>query len=182
MAININMKYIQNFKYIDLDWRLASSKILSYIDENLNLFENNTSHWVNADAAVYKIPEIHEMFKPLNLNIDRISLFFQEQTNSEIHVDFGTAIRINFPILNCEYSETKFFKAIVPPKPKRQDNGEIYYHFDDETCEYVESCFLTQALIFNGGNPHRVHFKLMNQIRISCTVSFKEDITNLLIK
>ena len=179
-SMNNYPKLTENFKYINLDWEPVASKLLEYTNISENFFD---SPWKNAPKEIYKMSEIHELFKPLNLTIDVISFFTSNENRSSIHVDYGKKVRINFPILNCQGSETKFFilKEKKTAIKGMQSNGEIYYSFLEEDCRHVESLFLTQAVVFNGGNPHQVCIDTNKYPRISCTVAFKEDITHLLL-
>lgn len=176
--INTGMK---NFKYINLDWEPASFKILKLMSEKPEIF--NWQAWTNAPRAVYEIPEMHKMFKPLNLTISYIAFYCSmNEYKHNIHTDAGSNVRINFPIKNCNETETKFFVLKENKKPQVMvlPNKETFNSYNEEDVDYLDSYFLTQAVVIDSRVPHQVTCHTTNFPRIACTVAFKEDISNLL--
>jgi hypothetical protein len=179
------MKY---YKYLNLDWKPTRDKILEKLKENEEYFSiinfYTLGAWRNANEDIYKIPEIHEMFRPLNLNIKTISFFVTFTAKGTIHKDSGfnhTMPRINFPIINCEESETKFYEVNCEPIKMIQPNGENYYRYPNTSkYKHIDSYFLTQPVVFYGSEAHQVCNYGKTQPRISCTVEFHEDIKYLL--
>ena len=98
-----------------------------------------------------------------------------------IHTD-GTdvPIRINFPILNCENTETRYFKTSGPSKSQAQPNGNSYVQFHPDYCEVVDSFKLTQAVAMRVLEPHQVVVNHDNPPRLSCTVAFKQHLSHWL--
>jgi hypothetical protein len=176
------MKY---YKYIDLDWKPARDKILEVLKEEPTLFSHAKVHtvgsWVDLTEKFYHIPEIHNMFRPFNLDISIIA-FYVSYHNSSIHIDSAPDYisRIIFPILNCDNTETKFFEKLEEPVKLTQPNGEIFYRLDPLKCKHVDSFFLTQPVAFRVLEPHQVCIYHLNRPRISCIIEFQQDINYLI--
>jgi hypothetical protein len=176
------MKY---YKYLDLNWEPARDKILEIFKEDPYMFSSmkvfTAGSWINMTDKFYHIPEIHEMVKPLNLDINVIA-FYVSYNSSSIHIDGASAYtsRVIFPILNCENTETKFFEKLEEPIQRKQPNGELFYSFDPTKCKHVDSFFLTQPAVFRVMEPHQVCIYHRNFPRISCILEFQQDINYLI--
>ena len=176
------MKY---YKYLDLDWQPARDKIIEIINNEPGIFSFTKTFavgsWLNLTEKFYHIPEIHNMFKPLNLDISIIA-FYVSYSNSSIHTDGAPDYisRIIFPILNCDNTETKFFEKLEEPVKRIQANGEVFYSFNPLKCKQVDSFFLTQPVVFRIMEPHQVCIYHKNLPRISCIIEFQQDINHLI--
>ena len=178
MYLNTLMAY---FKYLDLNIESVSKKILEYINIH-SITKNNTGAWVNADTndILEKIPEISELFAPLGLTVFRVSFFIVKVSQGLIHIDDDHChYRINFPILNCENTETRYYKTLVSPRKKYQLNGLAYHRYDPKHCLLVDTLILDRAAIIKTYEPHQVVLLHNNYPRISCTVAFNEDLKSL---
>ena len=102
------MKY---YKYLDLKWQPAAEKLKLYIDENPALLDYSSS-WKNLDPndVLTRIPEIQNMFDPLGIRVKYLALFVSNYPVGTIHIDADkqSNCRINFPVLNCQETETRF--------------------------------------------------------------------------
>ena len=176
------MKY---YKYLDLDWKPARDKILEILKTYPNSFfdrSNNSGAFRQANTDLFRIPEIHEMFRPLGISIQFISLYVTFSKIGVIHKDDvpGYISRIIFPILNCEESETKFYTVSEEPIKLEQPNGLGYNYYDPIHCKHVDSYFLTQPAVFHVREAHQVCiYRDLELPRISCTVQFHQDINYL---
>jgi hypothetical protein len=174
---------INYYKYLDLDYDSVSEKIRKFLEKRPEIVAPGRGAYVRAPLSIIEeVPEIFEMFKPLGLTITDIAFFVTHYRTGSIHIDKTIVpIRINFPILNCEDTETRFFKAIGNSMPQIQPNGNGYHQFHADQCELVDSFKLTKAVVMRVLEPHQVVLHHNNFPRISCTVSFKEDLSHLLI-
>jgi hypothetical protein len=173
------MKY---YKYLDLDYTTAATKIKIFLEARPELVAPGRGAWVAAPREIVKeVPELLTMFKPLGLDVIMVGFFIMHYKIGSIHTD-GTdvPIRINFPILNCEHTETRYFKTSGPAKSQAQPNGNSYVQFHPDHCEVIDSFKLTQAVAMRVLEPHQVVVNHDNLPRISCTVAFKQDLSHLL--
>jgi len=173
------MKY---YKYLNLDYSIAADKIKTFLEARPELVAPGRGAWVAAPREIVKeVPELLTMFKPLGLDVVMVGFFIMHYKIGSIHTD-GTdvPIRINFPILNCENTETRYFKTSGPSKSQAQPNGNSYVQFHPDYCEVVDSFKLTQAVAMRVLEPHQVVVNHDNLPRISCTVAFKQDLSHWL--
>jgi hypothetical protein len=173
------MKY---YKYLDLDYSIAADKIKTFLEARPELVSPGRGAWVAAPREIVKeVPELLTIFKPLGLDVVMVGFFIMHYKIGSIHTD-GTdvPIRINFPILNCENTETRYFKTSGPSKSQAQPNGNSYVQFHPDYCEVVDSFKLTQAVAMRVLEPHQVVVNHDNLPRISCTVAFKQDLSHWL--
>jgi hypothetical protein len=170
------------YKYLNLNWQAASDKILRWLNQHDDFTKNRNGAWVSAPSSIiFEIPEITEMFLPLNLDVHEVGFFITPYRVGSIHID-GTTIpvRINFPILNCENTETRYYQVNGKSSDQTQLNGNRYIQYHQDDCMFVDSFKLTSAVAMRVLEPHQVISYTNNLPRISCTVSFKQDISYLL--
>jgi hypothetical protein len=176
------MKY---YRYLDLDWQACCRQLLHYIKVDCpRLLIPDNSSWRGADLEdiTKKVPELADMFQPLNLTIRYVAFFISKYQYGTIHIDADlvSKARINLPVLNCENTETRFFTTNAEPKKIFQANGVPLMKIDPSTCTHVDQFYLTQPVVFRNTEPHQVVSNNTNHPRISCTVAFNEDIEYLL--
>jgi hypothetical protein len=173
---------MEYYKYLDLDCSTVSPKLVKYVYDNSALILNNqkNSSWkaVNTEDVLSKVPELIEMFAPLNLTIKYLAFFITEKQNNTIHTDADTQSnsRINIPVLNCEKSETRFFTITEKPVMAKQDNGIPFLMINPLDCTQVDKFELTRPVVFRNNQPHQVVSFNEVQPRISCTIGFHEDL------
>lgn len=179
LSLNSYMNY---YKYLDLNWETAAAKIRNFIEQREELIFTQKGAWIAAPSNIIKeIPEIEEMFLPLKLDINEVGFFITRYRVGSIHTD-GTPIpiRINFPILNCENTETRYYQVNGNSLSLKQPNGNKYIQYQPEHCNFVDSFKLTKPVVMRVLEPHQVISYSNNLPRISCTISFKQDINYLL--
>lgn len=170
------------YKYLDLEWEPTAEKIRKFLKDRPEVIHPKHGAWVLAPRdIVLAVPEIKTMFKPLGINPMIVAFFVTRYKVGTIHID-GTRfpIRINFPILNCENTETKYYKVTGPSRNQTQPNGSYYIEYHPDNCVQIDSFKLTQAVAMKVLEPHQVVSYTDNLPRISCTIAFKEDISHLL--
>jgi hypothetical protein len=174
-SINIAMKY---YKYIDIDYLRVLAPLQSYVNDNLHLINN---YWVNMDknAIFTAAPDLPKIFEPMNLSIDSLAVIALFDTVSEIHIDVYKHVRINIPILNCNDSQTKFFKYSGEPERRYLSNGVPYIWVDPEKCEHIDTLVLNKPAALRVKEPHQV-IAGQQLPRISLTIKFNEVIDYLL--
>jgi len=181
------MKY---YKYLsDLPWQPVTEKLKWYLLESNTSYLANTSvnMWRYADRndLFEKVPELQELFKPMGLTIHFAAFFVSENRSSLIHIDAdkNSNARINLPVLNCENTETRFYKSDYPPVKRQQPDGINYWYIDPVTCTHVDSFFLNEPVIFKVNEPHQVIGESVTTIpRVSCTIGFTQEIIHLIDK
>jgi hypothetical protein len=177
------MKY---YRYLDLDCSVASAKLAVYVQDNARAILEDQQHssWksVNTQDVLSKVPELVDLFKPLNLIIKYLAFFVTEQPYGTIHIDHDrqSNSRINIPVLNCEKSETRFFTVTAPPVKVLQENGVPLLQLNLEACVQVDQFVLTGPVVFRNDHPHQVVNINGAQPRISCTIGFYQDLEYLL--
>jgi hypothetical protein len=181
------MKY---YKYLpDLPWQPVAEKLKWYLLEGNksylsdNNWEKNLWRYADLPDLFKNVPEIKELFKPMELNICMVAFFVSGRTGSNIHrdADRGCVSRINLPVMNCENTETRYYTTDYPEQKKLQDNGVYYHYIDPKTCTHVDSFFLNCPAIIKVNEPHRVVGTPDGMVpRISCTIGFREEIIHLI--
>ena len=174
------MKY---YKYLDLNWKPCSDQINRYISKNPSIISLNGGSWKNLDLSdvLENVPELINFANSMDCTLRFVALFVSRYRYGNIHIDDDkfSKCRINIPILNCNDTETRFFTTTSKPIKKLQSNGTALWLINPSDCTQVDQFNLTQAVIFRNTHPHQVTSKHDN-IRISCTIGFKEDIEYLL--
>jgi hypothetical protein len=176
------MKY---YKYLDLDHTEISDKIKNYfLTKNPEFIsDNGQGSWRLAPINIHdEIPELTEFFKILNLTIEFVGFFVSFKNESSIHIDNDNKpCRINFPILNCEDTETLYYKIKkIDYINETQKNNLTYKLLKKENCEIVDKFVLNKPVLMRVLEPHQVVVNSNNFPRVSCTVQFTEDISHLL--
>lgn len=176
---------MQYYKYLDIDWKPSADKLKDYIlnDRTEFLTSIKSSSWrnLNVEEVIRKVPELSALFTPMGLTIHHMAFFVSDYKVGTIHIDHDrhSNCRINLPILNCEDTETRFYKTLVEPIKTLQANGVPFLNLDPAKCVQVDQFYLTQAVIFRNDQPHQVISNNPNTPRISCTIGFNEDIEYL---
>jgi hypothetical protein len=174
------------YKYLDLDYKACSQKLKEYIierDPNL-LNRGKVNSWQNGNTIdiINNVPEIIEMLKPLNVTIRMIS-FYVSYNQGLIHIDGDqfSECRLNIPVLNCENSETRFYKSSGDNKKIYQPDGVPFYWLEKNNCTLVDQFYLERGpTLFRNNEPHQVVLNNSNKPRISCTIGFNEELIHLL--
>lgn len=174
------------YKFLEIDWINVAKSMKEYVITNPALYAANRGAWVNCDFTdlTKNVPKFQEMFTPLGLTVKRVSLFIMRYNTGVIHIDDDRLhpYRINFPILNCSNTETRYFKAKSEPTMATQPNNVAYHIINPSTCELVDSFELDRPVIIKTQEPHQVIVHHKNFPRVSCTVAFYEDLEPLFNK
>lgn len=171
------------YKFLELNWMSAAKAMKDYVLANPSLYIAGRGAWVPCKFTdvMEKVPQLQEMFNPLGLTIKRVSLFVMNYNIGQIHIDDDAVhpYRINFPILNCKNTETRFYKVTQQPKTERQLNNIAYHFFNPNNCELADSFELDRPVIIKTQEPHQVVVHHNTLPRISCTIAFHEDLDTL---
>lgn len=171
------------YKKLDLDFETVAQKTRAYASihrDKIKTFWTN----INFENFVKHVPEIVTMFKPLNITPSRVSLITavtQDRLDPGIHRDHSSIpVRINVPILNCEYSQTKFWKTTSEPTVDVIPGTDIpYFYLKEVDCQLVDILVLDQPAAIRVSEPHSVHVG-EKVPRLALTIEFEEDIEYLL--
>lgn len=179
---------MQYYKFLDLDWKPAAERIREYLLERPELISGKGSIWVDVDTKqiLQDIPEINQMFSKYNLDIWYIAFTVMTGPRAGIHVDSSVLnTRINIPILNCDNTETRFWR-VVNDRSRRQTDWDnqrpedwpavSYLLFEEEDCELVDKYCLTQPSLIRINEPHDIIMYHENYPRIACSIGFNTDI------
>jgi hypothetical protein len=156
-----------------------SDKVYQYLLTKNKIFNDNIFYSNLDHTDLFKeFPEIKSFLESHNadcIGAGLIKIFYNKvaihQDNSSVN---GGTIRINWPVKNCEYSDTIFYQSINGIKQTRLlDNGIIYHQYDDLDCEEICRFTLDCPSALNVEIPHRVICEKFP--RISLTFHFKEN-------
>ena len=171
------------YKFLELEWIEVAKSMRDYVLDNPSLYNSKQGAWVNCNFSdvMQRVPQLQEMFNPLGLTIKRVSLFVMNYQIGKIHIDDDAQhpFRINFPILNCKDTETRFYKVTSAPNTEKQLNKIAYHFFNPNNCELADSFELDRPAIIKTQEPHQVVLKHNTLPRISCTIAFQEDLEPL---
>jgi hypothetical protein len=174
---------MQYYKFLELEWIEVAESMKNYVLDNPSLYEPGQGAWINCNFSdvMQRVPQLQEMFNPLGLTIKRVSLFVMNYKIGKIHIDDDGLhpFRINFPILNCQDTETRFYKVTSAPNTEKQPNKIAYHFFNPNNCELADSFELDRPVIIKTQEPHQVVLKHNILPRISCTIAFQEDLEPL---
>ena len=166
------------YKYLNINYKPISQQILDYIHNNQNLIEPGHGSWRVATDWILKNTDIQNLFE---WEIDFIGIFVTHTNKSSIHIDNDSKpVRINFPILNCQDTITKYYKFNGDINFTTQPNGVSYNNIEVENLQEVDSFVLDRAVLMRVLEPHQVCVKHNNFPRVSCTVQFTETLEYLL--
>lgn len=168
------------YRYLDLPWEPVAEQIRNYLKQHPEVVSPRLGSAVMAPNSIYtECPGIVSLFSPLT--IKWVGFFVTYGQAGVIHVDDSTAVaRINFPVLNCENTETKFFKTKDESMLVSQPNGNVLHKLNPLNCEEIDRYYLNQAVVVNVLQPHQVVLNSKKYPRIACTIRFNEDISCLL--
>ena len=119
------------------------------------------------------------MFEEINLTVQTMSFITLNTQFGQIHSDQTKySSRINIPVLNCENTETKFFKSDSQFHMVKWNEVAIP-SFNAEECIQVDSFCLSKPTVLRVNEIHQICSYNVNLPRVSCTVGFVEDIEYL---
>jgi len=169
---------LKYYKYLNIDYKDVGNQILHHINANDNLISPGIGSWRVATNWILKHTDIQSIF---DWEIDFIGLFVTHTSESSIHIDNDQKpVRINFPILNCENTITKYYKFKGNTNFVTQPNGVSYNNIDSDDVEEIDFFNLNSAVLMRVLEPHQVCVNHNDFPRVSCTVQFKENLEYLL--
>lgn len=166
------------YKYLNLDYQQVQKQIIDYIDLNPELISPGAGSWRVATNWILENTSIQDLFE---WKIEFVGIFVTHTNKSSIHIDNDQKpVRINFPVLNCENTVTKYYKFKGHTNFVTQPNGVSYNNIDSTDVEEVDSFNLDRAVLMRVLEPHQVCVNHNVFPRVSCTVQFKENLEYLL--
>ena len=175
------MRYYK--KLNSLNWKPVQEKVLKYLNDFSHLYLKQNLFYLKGDTqhVIDNVPEIVELFNGMNLTIKQISFVVLYSSKLNIHIDnTDETARINIPILNCEDTETRFYKIKKSPTLLFKHNNVSYYPLSEEHCELIDTVEINVPTIIRINEPHGVFVNHNKFPRITCIVSFFEPIETLL--
>jgi hypothetical protein len=161
-------KYSSNLQSDNLyHYLLAEDKIF-----NNEIFYNDLNH----EKFFFNFPEIKLFLESFNTSCIAIGIIKIFYNKVAIHQDNsatkGGTVRINWPVINCENSQTIFYENFNGIKEtKFLDNGIIFHEYKDEDCREIDRFCLDSSSALDVSIPHRVWCN--NFPRISLTFHLK---------
>lgn len=150
-----------------------SEKIYQYLLSKNKIFNNEVFYSDLDHKDFFKnfsnINSFLESHKVSCIGIGLIKIFYNKVA---IHTDNsavkGGTVRLNWPVVNCEYSETLFYKNINGIKERKLlDNGIVFYKYQDEDCEEIDKVCLNSPTALDVSIPHKVWCKKFPRISLS---------------
>jgi hypothetical protein len=167
------------YKKLNIKWKPVADQILEHINQDARLIKQGGGSWRLANWILDKT-DIQSLFE---WNIEFVGLFVTHNNKSSIHVDNDQKpVRINFPILNCEDTLTKYYKFDGATDFTTQKNGISYNNINSEDVVEVDNFKLDGAVLMRVLEPHQVCVNHNTFPRVSCTVQFKQNLEFLLNK
>lgn len=139
-----------------------SEKIYQYLLSKDKIF-NDEIFYSGLDHKNFFIefPEIKSFLESHNTRCTGIGLIKIFYNKVAIHQDNsasnGGTMRINWPVINCEHSQTIFYENFNGIKEKKYlDNGIIFHEYRDEDCREIDRLCLDSPSALDVSVPHRV--------------------------
>lgn len=160
------------YKEIDVEnFDVIQSKLIPYITET---YPNKIDFWnvVIQETLYDAVPEFktclentfgstpHRIFLLVIPNVPDVSLIKKFIDENSLHQD--TTIypyRLNWPILNSDSVETKFFVSDQQPLVVPLPTGQTYKCYQYNNCQEIESFFLNKPTVFNTSVIHGLFLK-----------------------
>jgi hypothetical protein len=129
------------------------------------------------------LPEIEKQFKTNTFISEAFLFFMKENHNRGMHVDGHILDRsttynwgLNFPILNCDESEMKWYDGDYELYPTSSPNGARYLGINwKNTPNEVDSTIINQPTLVYVNIPHTV-INYSNNPRLLLSVRFRPDL------
>lgn len=159
--------------YKKYQYQNISKQIYDYLD-NRNLIYNNEIFYNNLDRRDFfrsfpNILDYIEKFKTTCTGVGLIKIFANKVAIHQDHsASVGGSIRLNWPVINCEYSHTIFYENFNGVKEQKfLDNGIIFYEYRDEDCKEIDRVCLDSPTALDVSVPHRVWCEKFPRISLS---------------
>ena len=167
------------YKYLDINYKSLAEEIKKYLLDNPHLIERGDGNWrVATSWLLENFPHIKDLFE---WDIEFAGIFVSHTSEGSVHIDNDKKpVRINFPIMNCNNTVTKYFKRTGDTIKGKQTNGVSYHGVDTDKLEEVDQFVLDRPVAMRVLEPHQVCVDHENYPRVSCTIQFKQDIEYLL--
>lgn len=168
-----------NYKKIYIHNNLEiQNELLNYLRFHTKILEDNTIGFIplSTDHVIHNCPLVTTFFKNIDLKPIKFNLYKTiKNGDSMVHIDtFEYHARVNIPILNCNYSVTKFFKA-RPKTVIEQKNKLPFILCDQHSAIEIEEFVLDMPTVFKVTSPHQVIMNDNYSPRISLTVKCDPD-------
>jgi hypothetical protein len=122
---------------------------------------------LNTDDLLLHVPELKEVLSKLNITMVNASFIVVKGNEAALHSDFALdpalTERINWPIVNSNTAETRFYSMkntgnTVVGKAKSGEPNKDFMLYNPRDCEkHLGTYVLSQPLVFNFRIPHSVH-------------------------
>jgi len=159
--------------YKKYSYNNISENICVYLENN-NLIYNNEIFYNSLDHRDFflNFPDIKKFidsFETHCIGIGLIKIFYNKvaihQDNSASN---GGTVRLNWPVLNCEYSETIFYENFNGVKHRKLlDNGIVFHEYRDDDCKEIDRVCLNSPTALDVSIPHRVLCQRFPRISLS---------------
>jgi len=173
---------LEYFKHIELEgWEPAVANIHKFVQSRTHIL-NKSVFWniLNRKDHAYCYNQLDPLFQKAGFNLLRISFIILFPKESNVHQDLDyiedfpeRVARINFPVLNCSASETRFFSAVKwEPIVKTLPNGINYAYHSIDNVKLEAQTTINQPTVLRVRELHQVvnHSKSTPRLSITCAV------------
>lgn len=141
---------------------LNSQEIYQYLSTTNKILDNEF-FYNNLDHREFfqHFPKIKLFLQSHKVSCVGIGLIKIFHNKVSIHQDNSAAnggtVRVNWPVTNCEYSETIFYENFNGVKETRYlDNGTVWHEYQDADCREIDRFTLDSVSALDVSVPHRV--------------------------
>lgn len=141
-------------------------------------------NYLDIDYARSCCPELFKWLFSKKLNPIKVAVIITEARfyDSIPHIDAQTnSLALNFPIKNCEESETVFYSTETPLETTilEKPNGVVYKSLKNKDWIEIEKYTLDSATVLNTHVPHKIVNRGKNK-RVALSIRFDPDPWSLL--
>jgi len=138
-------------------------------------------NYLNIDYLKNHCPELFKWMRELDLHPVKAAIIITDfnlyDFNSKPHIDMQVnSLALNFPIKNCEESETIFYTTRSPLEKVilKKPNGVVYASLKNKDWIEIKKYTLDSAILLNTHIPHKVIHRGKNS-RVALSIRFDPD-------
>ena len=164
----------------DSQYVLITRELKEYVSKFVTVSLDNAFAELDTKHVIKECPELCQYLIMLKLEPAVIGMVrsWAKQIALHPHIDVcKQSLAINFPILDCENSITKFYHpggSEAKKVLKQHPNGILYYHYENVIWEELGNYSLTSPMLINVHAPHKVeHYG--DNTRLAMSIRFQQD-------
>ena len=175
------------YKEFEIDnFENLQAQVIPYV---LKLCKGIDQFWNNIDTTMLltNLPELNQAVYSIVGQYPIIAYLLavggtEEQLSNmlddnSLHRDSGPQYRLNWPILNANSIETKFFTSAAEPTKTLAGPDAAYFRYHRKDCSLQDSYILTKPTLINVQQIHGLYRIKDKFPRIALSFKFPEEIT-----